>query len=100
VQEAREMKRMLKKRGSLRWRWSFGQTKIEIREKRTQRQLQRCSGSHLKKRQRLRQLAEHWENHCLFGMIVCPVAERAEVLELELHGKKDWQLRPVAFVRG
>ena len=53
---------MLKKRGSLRWRWSFGQTKIKIREKRTQSQLQRCSGSHLKKQQRLRQLAEHWEN--------------------------------------
>ena len=94
------MKRMLKKKGSLRWRWSFGQTKIKIREKRTQRQLQRCSESHLKKQQRLRQLAEHWENYCLFGMIVCPVAERAEVLELELHRKKDWQLRPVAFVRG
>ena len=80
---------MLKKRGSLRWRWSFGQTKIKIREKRTQRQLQRCSQSHLKKKRGLHQLAEHWENYRLFGTIVCPAAERAEVLELELHRMKD-----------
>ena len=80
---------MLKKKGSLRWRWSFGQTKIKIQEKRTQRQLQRCSQSYLKKKRGLHQLAERWENYRLFGTIVCPAAERAEVLELELHRMKD-----------
>jgi hypothetical protein len=54
----------------------------------------------LKKKRGLHQLAEHWENYRLFGTIVCPAAERAEVLELELHRMKDQQLQPVVFVRG